>query len=229
MRRTAATAALATVAVLLLPAVPASACSFPHGFFHLSRDPVPAGARVRLSGDVIADNKGQMDFSCPPLPHPTPSPSPTRPDQITVSEEPLPEESESQVVVIPTLVPVAFHAPADPATLVTVTIAEAREWNEPAAPRRTIAWLIPNENRPWGDPADGLYEWSFAGDVTIPAGLRAGRYELAAFQRIGVNYGYVFVEVTDGLPSTGTDVTRLALLGLLAAGTATAAARRRHA
>jgi len=217
MRRVAAVAALGTVVAMLLPVAPASACSMPSGYFEADRYPFPAGSTVRLTGDMVADEDGNVPTcTMPPLPTATAEPSETG--------EPVPQESasagtigpsasESQepAVTLPPLLPAAYAAAND----VVVTLAPWREFEAPG-PRREIGSLPADPVTPWGDAKDGLYHYTFAGRVTIPDDVVPGSYELAASQRDGASWGYLHVDVVAGLPQTGSPAVPLLQLGVLA-------------
>ncbi|HEV2889804.1 MAG TPA: hypothetical protein VGX28_05460 [Frankiaceae bacterium] len=242
MRRLAATAALAAVTALALPAVPASACSLPTGWFQADADPLTAGSPVRLTGSVVADANGSVgtchmpppttpEPSGTPIPDETAAPAETAsPETIAPSESaeasatPTPSETVA-TRTLPPLLPVANPLP-QPAK---VTI---RSWPEelgPTGPERAIGWISPDPVKPYGDPKDELHEFSFSAVVTIPADVRPGRYQLSVFQPGIVSWGFIGVDVVAGLPRTGTDtdvLVRLATLSLLSGAGALAAARR---
>lgn len=224
MKRT-ALAALAAVTVVVVPAVPASACSPARPSIDVDRAEVVAGATVRVSGEEIVDEDGkEIPFTCHNPPIPTPSEQP----DMTVSAEPDPV-TPTPLVTLPTLVPVAYAAPADPATLVRVSIAEWRDWDEPAADFRDLGTVAPNPLRRWKDDRWSL---TFSARVTIPADLPPGRYVLNAAQVKGVWFGEADVTVVDALSATGSatgDLVRIGLLSLAAGAGALAAGRRRAA
>lgn len=217
MRRTTAIAALAAVAALALPVPHASACTPALPWLRLGAERVVAGASVRVSGEI---HDGQ-DTGChmtPPTPSETPPPEA---EVVTRSPDPGP----TSIVTLPPLVPVAYAQRGAPGPLVTVTIAEYREWPEPEAPARPIARVPSN---PVIREGDGTRH-SFAARVRIPGDVRAGRYVLDAYEQRGVWFGRAWITVVDPLAATGSataDLVRVALLALLAGAGTLLVARR---
>lgn len=232
MKRLAATAALAAVTVLALPASPASACSMPSGYLDVGTEPLRSGATVAVSGDVTADANGDVG-TChmPTVPLPTMEPSETAEPEPTMSASGEPDvgpTSPVPTVTLPPLLPVAYSGGR-----VELWMASAADYLAPVEVPRgkdfAIGTVPATPRRPWGDPKDGLYEYTFSGRVTIPAGLKPGRYEIGAFQEGVVSWGHIEVDVVAGLPETGADTTpllRLAALSLLTGAGALVAARR---
>lgn len=219
MRRLTAAVAFAGFAALTVAAPSAHACSPAPPTIEIDRERVVAGTRLHVSGDRVlrADGSGT---ACDGINLPmTPSPS-----DVGVTAEPEPEPSETPLVSLPPVVPIdvrpVAYAPADPATLVTLSITpgEFWDWSLPKYPLRVID-RVPAE--PVRKQIAGWYRHSFAATVTVPADLKPGRYVIYARQQVGVDFGSNVITVVDSLAATGTATAGLVRLGLLAVATGT--------
>ncbi|HEV2889803.1 MAG TPA: hypothetical protein VGX28_05455 [Frankiaceae bacterium] len=228
MRRIAATAALAAVTVVALPALPASACLRPYPSIEVDRAEIVAGATVRVHDEVHAREDGSLPPCNPVVPSAEPDETPS--PEVSASDDPAvgPTPLVTPPVTLPPLVPVAFHAPADPGLLVHVSIVAGRPGDPgyDAAKPRELAVVAPKPAQRWNDE---LWTFAFEARVTVPGDLRPGVYTLTAWQPSGIYFGDAGIRVVPALAQTGAPtepLVRIAALSLLAGAGALAAARK---
>lgn len=256
MRRTAALATLVAVVGVAVPALPASACSPAPAILDVSRNAVPAGESVTVSGDDYVATPSCGGWPQPPSPtaeptaeptgeptvEPTASETPTAQPTVTPSETPEPTATVSETVS-ESAAPETTQTSAAPVVM-RVAPAFRPPYAAPGLP--VVISLTPiGSETDWRDtgPAfeiaraesvltkvDNHPVRAFTATVTIPSSVAPGHYVMTA-REPGSYYGTARVEVLAALPATGSSqigsLARLGALLVLGGAVAVAAGRAR--